>query len=254
VEAIKVLREAFTNHLRGTIAHNLPHYRRDRPWLAEVAGGPVWEFETNLVPAQPLELLEPDGDDLKDIENAIRMHKALPSLTPVNARDPRLWTRLTHVELWGYMRLRWPIERHLADKGRAARFVESRYFVARNESRALLRNGAARLWWSAKVSHDPSRDNPYELTSVLLSSLDITQQILERNLGRAPAVLHGFLEFLRIQGDKLLSGGDKNRERIRRLAKFLNLRGGVTVLDCLSESEVVAMLYHEDANISALTG
>lgn len=252
MKSIRVLKDAFTNKLRGTISHNLSHYKQEKPWLGDFAGSDHWELETNLVPAEPLKLLEPSGENLRDIENAIRMYKSLPSLTPVQARDPRLWTRLTHVELWSYMRKRWPIERHMvADKERAVRFVETRYFVTKAESRALLRNGAARLWWSAKVSHDASRDNPYELTGVLLSTLDITQQILERNLGRAPAVVHGFLEFLRIEGDKLLTGGDKNRGRIRRLAKFLNLSGGVCILDSLSESEIIAMLHDEYAIISA---
>src|SRR5208283_3276101 len=207
MKPIPVLREAFTNKLLGTIPDNLSRYKQEKPWLQEFGGGSPWELPTNLVPAQPLDILDPEGDDLKDIANAIRMYSAFPTLTPLQARDPRLWTRLTHVELWSYMRRRWPVERHVADKGRATRFVEARYFVARNESRSLLRNGAARLWWSAKVSYDSSRQNPYELTGILLSSLDITQQILERSLGRAPAIVHGFLEFLQINPE-LLGGGN----------------------------------------------
>lgn len=62
-----------------------------------------------------------------------------------------------------------------------ARFIEARYFVAQNEGRALLRNGIARLWWVAHLSHDATRNNPYELTAALLYTLDITQQILEWN-------------------------------------------------------------------------
>jgi len=253
VEAIKILRETFTNHLYGAIERNLQNYKSDKPWLAEIAAGSSWELETDLVPTQPPELIESDETDLKDTENAIRMHELFPHLSPLNARDPRLWTRLTHIELWSYMRRRWPVERQSADKGRAIRFIQARYFVARNESRALLRNGAARLWWCAKLSHDPARNDPYELTRVLLSSLDITQQILERSLGRSPPVLRGFLEFLRTR-QELLSGGDKNRTRIRQLAKFLNVSGGVTVLDYLSESEIVAMLSDADKNLTGLTG
>lgn len=189
-------------------------------------------------------LLDPVGDDLKDFENAIRIHKALPGLTPLQARDPRLWTRLTHVELWGYMRWRWPAEKYLADPGKAERNIRDRYFVAKNESRALLRNGAARLWWSARLSYDSGRDNPYELTAVLFTYLDITQQILERNIGRASAVVRGFLDFLRVNSE-LLAGGDTNRGRIRSLAKFLNLTGGVCVLDCLADTDVIGLLQRE---------
>ncbi|HYC60717.1 MAG TPA: DUF6339 family protein [Thermoanaerobaculia bacterium] len=107
----------------------------------------------------PLDLLLPEGTDLKDIENAMRLHRALPHLTPLQARDPRLWTRLAHVDLWTYMRDRWPVERFADDADKRIRFVEGRYFVARSESRALLRNGIARLWWTARLSYDGNRQN-----------------------------------------------------------------------------------------------
>ena len=136
------------------------------------------------------------------------------------------------------------LEKYLADPGKAERNIRDRYFVAKNESRALLRNGAARLWWSARLSHDPGRDNPYELTSVLFTYLDITQQILERNIGRASAVVRGFLDFLRVNSE-LLAGGEANRAGIRSLAKFLNLTGGVCVLDCLADTEVIGILQRE---------
>ena len=108
------------------------------------------------------------------------------------------------------MRKRWPIERS-TDSDKAQRFIITRYFIAQSQSRALLRHGIARLWWYASITHDPERKNPYELTGVLLSQLDITQQILERNLGRARQVLIGFLEFLLRHRRELLGSGDGKR-------------------------------------------
>jgi hypothetical protein len=101
---------------------------------------------------------------------------------------------------------------------------------------------------------DAERDNTYELTAVLLSTLDITQQILERGIGRAPAVVMGFLEFLRRNRDPLLGGGGENRARIRRLAKFLNMHGGVCILDCLSQAQIMALLDAEFARLPSGTG
>ena len=244
-----IFKETFVNSLRGSVRANLPKYNEDSPWISELGVKSQREMETSADLKAPLELLEPTNGDLKDIENAIRLHKALPYLTPLQARDPRLWTRLTHVEGWAYMRKRWPVEKHLKDEAKAVRFIESRYFVAQAQSRALLRNGIARLWWTAKVSHDPARDNPYELAAVLLSTLDITQQILERGIGRAPAVLMGFLEFLNRHKEPLLTGGDQNRLRIRRLAKFLNMHGGICILDSLSQPQIMALLETELARI-----
>jgi len=133
----------------------------------------------------------------------------------------------------------------MSNRSRAVRFVESRYFVAQSQSRALLRNGIARLWWTAQLSFDPDREDPYELTRVLLSTLDITQQILERGMGRASNTVKAFLQFLLHKSDILLAGGDKNRSRIRQLAKRLNLHGGVCVLDLLNEAELLDFLNEE---------
>lgn len=142
-------------------------------------------------------------------------------------------------------------QRYSNDPGKVERFVVSRYFVAQNQSRALLRNGIARLWWYAKITHDPDRKNPYELTGVLLDQLDITQQILERNLGRAQRVTTGFLEFLLRHKKELLGSGDAKRGQIRHLAKHLNLCGGTTLLDCLDRTDIIAVLEEEYGRITA---
>ena len=251
MSSLLIFKNSLVNVLRSSIGMNLDKYLRDDVWVAEVSAKSSRDMQTKVELAEPVELDLPENGNLKDIENSIRFHKALRHLTPLQARDPRLWTRLAHIELWPYMRLRWPVEKHISNRDRAARFVESRYFVAQSQSRALLRNGIARLWWTAQLSHDPDRDNPYELTAVLLSTLDITQQIVERGMGRASNIIKGFLEFLLRNSETLLTGGDKNRARIRRLAKHLNIYGGVCVLDLLSQGEVLDLLSKELARILA---
>jgi len=240
-----IFRDNFVDRLRGSIRDNLRRYRAKDAWIDDIQGGLAASIQTTVEPASKLQLRHPDGDDLKDLENAILVHGALSSLTPVQARDPRLWACLTHVECWSYMRARWGIERFGGDASKTERFVLSRYFIARNESRALLRNGMARLWWYGYLTHDANRKNPYELTGVLLSTLDITQQILERSLGRVPQVNSGFLEFLLRNKKELIGPGDDKRVKVRHLAKHLNLVGGVTLLDCLGKSEVLEVLDHE---------
>ena len=237
-----IFRESFVNGLRTAVASNLARYCRDEPWVGELGPRSTREMDTSVEVKGALVLDSPSDGKLMDLENAVRLHTALRHLTPLQARDPRLWGRLAHVDFWNYMRKRWPVERYLPKPDKAARFVESRYLIAQSQSRALLRHGIARLWWIGKVSHDPDRANPYELTGVLLSTLDITQQILERGIGRAPGVVMSFLEFLLRNKEELLTGGDKNRSRIRRLAKFLNLHGGVSILDCLSQAEIMVLL------------
>lgn len=247
-----IFKNSFVHGLRSSVAANLSKYQRDNSWTHEIGPRAAREMQTGVEINGTLSLLNPKDGDLMDIENAIRMHGALRHLTPLQARDPRLWTRLAHVECWDYMRKRWQVEKHMSKTDKASRFVLARYFVPQSQSRALLRNGMARLWWTAHVSCDTERDNPYELTSVLLSTLDITQQILERGLGRAPNIIQAFLEFLLRNKKTLLARGNKNRARIRRLAKFLNMHGGVCILDCLSKAEVMDLLEVEFSRILAL--
>jgi hypothetical protein len=249
MSSLIIFKSTFVNALRGSISMNLDKYLCDDIWVSETSTRSAREMQTRVEMAEPLSLEFPVDGDHKDTANAIRFHRALHHLTPLQARDPRLWTRLAHVEFWPYMRLRWDAARHITDRRRAARFVESRYFVAQSQSRALLRHGIARLWWTAHLSHDPDRENPYELTAVLLSTLDITQQIVERGIGRADNIIKGFLAFLLSNDGVLLSGGDKNRTRIRRLAKHMNMLGGVCVLDLLSKSDVMEILAREFSRI-----
>jgi hypothetical protein len=228
--------------LLSNVGSNLDKYLRKDKWVLEVGSQSIRDLPTRIEIKSPLTLDEPDDDNLKDLENAIRVHKALNQLTPLQARDPRLWTRLTHVDCWQYMRKRWPLERFAADSEKGGRFITARYFISQSDSRALMRNGIARLWWTAHMSYDAQRKNSYELTSVLLYTLDITQQIMERNMGRAPVIVTGFLEFLMQNKDTLLVAGDLGRDRVRRLAKFLNMYGGVCLLDCLTQTDIIKLL------------
>ncbi|HUR52769.1 MAG TPA: DUF6339 family protein [Gemmataceae bacterium] len=98
------------------------------------------------------------------------------------------------------------------------------------------------MWGYGHLTHDPARADPYELTGVLLSSLDIAQQVLERNMGRARHVRTAFLDFIRTNGGRLGTSAGQRRARIRRLAKALNLRGGVTLLDCLNSTDIAGLL------------
>jgi hypothetical protein len=241
--ALRLFKSTVVNQLCSSVAMNVNRYLCDDVWVTEVSapGG----LPTAIEPSGALQLVPPENGNLKDIENAMSLHRALRHLTPLQARDPRLWTRLVHVEFWPYMRLRWPVEKHLRDPNKAVRFIESRYLVAQSQSRALLRNGIARLWWTAELSHDADRRSPYEFTEVLLSTLDITQQILERGMGRSRNIIKGFLEFLLQNRDTLLTGGNTNRTRIRRLAKRLNMYGGVCLLDLLSKHELMNLLRTE---------
>lgn len=239
---LDLFRSHHVRHLCGSVGTNLPRYSQPKAWADKTMGGGSVRLPCVLEPVAPLELVLPAGNDLMDLENAKIVHRAFPALTPLQARDPRLWTRLTHMECWAYMRKRWDVSRKPDDPGKRERYVLEHYFVRQNQSRMLLRNGIARLWWYGYLTHDPDRADPYELTAVLLSYLDIAKVLLEVNMGRAPAVRTGFLDCLRNNQARLGTTSEQRRGRIRALAKSLNLLGGFTLLDCLSTADVETIL------------
>jgi hypothetical protein len=244
---ITIFKTGFIDNLQNSIQSNIERYTETEVWADKIGDPDAQEINTSLkYRTDSIDLLLPDEGGHKDVENAIRIHKALPDLTRLNARDPRLWTRLSHVELYNYMVKRWSVSNYKGikdkDLGKVDSFIKVRYFVAQSQSRALMRNGIARLWWAAHLTHDKAKSNPYELTAVLFSTLDIAQTILERNMGRSSVILISFLEFLLENNSLLLSGGDLNRQRIRNLAKSLNMQGGICVLDCLQKNYLKDLL------------
>lgn len=253
MNSLYIFTESFVQRLRISVKSNIKNYTLEDVWVNNLGISSERELQTSIKINSLPDLVIPSGnEDLHDIENAISLHKVLSKLTPLQARDPRLWTRLSHVEYWKYMRKRWAVEKYQKDgddKKVEGRILE-RYFIPQSQGRALIRNGISRLWWSAHLSHTNTRDNPYELTHILMSNLDITQSLLERSIGRARNILLGFLEFLSNHKEDLLSGGTENRLRIRRLVKFLNMYGGVSILDYLLEQKIIEIL--EDEYLSIL--
>ena len=245
----RYFRENFVNELFGDVETNLPRYTQDKLWAVDYAAGRKFELESRIQIQDGFSLTLPEKDDLKDFENTRKLYDALKSLNPVQATDTRLWTYMTHISFWPYMRRRWQLEASTTKPENRRDYILSHYFVRSSESRALLRNGIARLWWYGFLTYDANRENPYELTGVLLKQLDIAQQILERSLGRNRHILQSFLTYLFDHPE--LTEGDKGRATIRAIAKRLNLRGGVCVLDELEKSEIRQFLDETGAALAA---
>ncbi len=232
---IKAFSHSATSELLQQVEDNFERYKQEKPWAAAAMKSMQHGvIATRLKPAKKIELLAdpPKQKGHYDLENSIRLHQSLPNMTPVQARDPRLWAFLAHDTFWEYMRNRWAVETVRANEN-SITYIKTHYFVAQQASRALSRHGIARLWWHGHLTFDESRQNPYELTNVLLKTLDITQTILERSLGRNRTVRLAFLAYLLEHQELFLRSGDKARSAVRYLAKSLNLHGGACLLDAM---------------------
>jgi hypothetical protein len=204
---------------------NIDNYKKDKfPIDDGYCKGPTEIFLDDSI------ILDPNKSDM---ENSISLYGAVKGLTEVQASDERLWVFLTHNIYWDYMRKRWPIEETQNPISR----IRDRYFMRNMNLESITRNGIARLWWYAHLTHDSSRENPFELLEILLSRQDLAVGITERALGASSIIRTGILEFLRAN-PKIASNEDKTRE----LIKAINLIGGVKLLPLLGVNRIKEIL------------
>ncbi|HUQ21187.1 MAG TPA: DUF6339 family protein [Gemmatimonadaceae bacterium] len=183
--------------------------------------------------------------EANDEENAVVLHTALRKLTPSQAADERLWAWLAHGPYWDYMRKRWPADEFKSktlstdEAKKGFRYVLEHYFAV--DSRALVRNGVARLWWFGKATYDEKATHPYRRTALMLRTADSRQSIMERQYWRNPDVLSPLLDRVEYWEKKNFSFYQP-RERFRLLCKQVNAWGGTMLLDTLSSKDISAMV------------
>ena len=236
----RFIKELSLDRLRVNIDANQASYAKDAHWLDSYFAGSNWFVDFDIPAPDSMQLQMPiSRTETCDLENTKIVYEALKHLTPVQASDPRLWAYFTHVSHWDYMRKRWPVEQYVG-KLRFREIIQERYFFMPDRSRALLRNGMARLWWYGYCSYDPLRADPFELTGALLKKLDVTQNLLENAFGRNIQITQAVLSVLL---DREKEGRSfYEREQVRELAKYIVQVGGVTIIDALPNEDIRSLV------------
>ena len=160
-----------------------------------------------------------------DFETAIQIFEAFKTLEPIQASDERLWTYLSHVDLYPYMVKRW----NAVYKGTAKDvndYILEHWFLTSSAQSSLLRHALAGLWWAVYLSVDENRGvKKYELTEILFRQLDFpTRTLGTYKLGRHKEAVIGILEFIK-ENEKLFSTSFEKKTRF--VTKHINQIGGV---------------------------
>lgn len=226
---LKVFTEAYTDKLYRNVkvtgnADN--YYQENFPYEERFPKG-----STNLFLSSDFNL----DSDKSDLENSILLYEQL-SLNETQASDPRLWTYLSHVTFWKYMRKRWALENVRKGDNPIGRVID-RYLLINPRLESLTRNGISRLWWYAHLTIDKTRSDNYELTKILLTRADIPVGILERTIGINQNMRIALLEFLK-EHNEILSDEDLTRELLRAF----NLFGGAKILPLLEVGRLKQIL------------
>ena len=168
-----------------------------------------------------------ERETLTDGENAQRVYRHMQGLSDSQASDERIWVAYTLLEQIEYMKLRWPCE--------TANDLLNRYFFNYSSNRSLFRNGMARLWWIGRVTYDPKRTDPFELTKYLCKDQDFIETVCGRSIFNNPLVHRAPIGALY---DSERDGFTVGREGVREVAKYVNLLSGVYIIDMLSYDEI----------------
>ncbi|MGC0238304.1 DUF6339 family protein [Arthrobacter sp. SD76] len=157
-----------------------------------------WNFGNSL----PQLAYEQRGGNLLpglEAENAVKVFEYLGDMKPVEASDYRLWTYLGCSTLFDYTSHRWPLDNQ-SWKGT----VETRWIMRTGSRSQLVRHAIARLWWAAKLTHDPTmarpmaaeQQDPYAYLRVALSKEDRFLALFDRDTGMVPELRFAILEHL----------------------------------------------------------
>ena len=167
---------------------------------------------------------------IQEVENVKKIFLPLIDLPPTIAKDERFWAGLSIIHFWKYVQMRWHIHNNLT-----ANNVLTHYLYFFNIRRSLTRNALARLWWIGKLTYDIKRDNKFELTSFVLSDTSYVIDLLERNFSNNPRIVKEVVEAI----EQVRSEGfHLNRDQIRPLCIYVNMLGGVYILDAMNEGAI----------------
>ncbi len=197
--------------------------------------GEIFEYDKKKELILPY-VKKPEGlvekmDPTDDLKSAIALYEAYKTFSPIQAADERLWTYLSHVDLFPYMIKRW--NKHIEGKtDNKVKYILDHWFLQSASQQSLMKHALSGLWWAVHLSVDPDRDNKYELTKVLFRQLDFpTRTLGTYRLGRHKEAVIGILTFILNNPDLFKN---KFEKKTRFIMKYLNLLGGVKPLSYLN--------------------
>lgn len=163
----------------------------------------------------------------KDFECAVALYEAYSSISPVFAQEERLWTYLSHVDLFPYLKKRWPIPE---DEAKQIPHIAAHWF----RSTAIIRTSLMGLWWAVYSTIDEEREDKYEFTRVLFSNYSFRTTFFgSTQLFWYREATKGILHFL-VDNPEITLHNFENRSLY--ITKYFNQLGGIKKLSTLDKS------------------
>lgn len=174
-----------------------------------------------------------------DPKNVEILHRSLHMLSPVQASQEKFWLGMTMRYYKDYLYYRLNDE---LSKNKDERIKTALTSYKNGLKRALFVNVLSRLWWVGHLTYDAKREDPYELTKFFCESDFSARAVIffSSNFTSNKELGLGILSAIyRLKQD----GVDIKRDHFVQANKYLNLIGGVTLLDLKRRAEVEEEIY-----------
>lgn len=220
-----VFKRGYIDYLKNNIkpeAYLGDHFEYDQSQVVRLYGVPH--------PVGLLERLDPIPDG--DLQSAIAIYEAYPDLSPLFAQQDDLWVYLTHVDLFEYVKKRWPIkiDNDLSVASQCD-YISDHWFRGHH---SIIRSTLMGLWWSVFCTIDESRSDKYELTKVLFCNYSFrTRYFGTSELIRHREAMIGILSFLH-ENPILFKSNIEVRGQF--ISRYFNQLGGVKLLVSLDRN------------------
>lgn len=216
MELQKVFTPSYTQYLRANV--KIESYLGDR-FLYEPTQ--VRKLSGVKHPEDLLSKMDPTTEG--NLKSAIAIYEAYENISPLFAQQDSLWIYLAHVDLFDYVKKRWPIKDIEDDK--ILGYIQEHWF----ETQAI-RSTLSGLWRSVYLTVDNERANRYELTAVLFKNETFRTRVFGGSLvARHKAATQGILEYMLENIEKFKPLEQKGQE----VAKYFNMLGAYKLLPSL---------------------
>jgi len=168
-----------------------------------------------------------------EFENVKRVYSRMKFLSDSQASDERLWSALCIGPFYEYVKYRWKINEKSTEEN-----IKQHFLFSGPIRRALIRNAMARLWWIGRLTYNDK--DGFLLTEFVCEHADYIMHILERNTSNNQMIIRAFLHAII---DAQNEGIKINTDKVGELSKYLNLLGGVYILDCLTYEQIYNKIY-----------
>ena len=257
---VRYLSERALNTLKSSLDAYLPYFAEETnaALIAKLKGDLETDEifrDTNYVfPDEELSASKESDAELESIKAVYGAMKDLPSAV---AMDERLWAGIAIDLCWSYVRERWDIPAMFADKDKSLQNkVHEHFFFMHNPRRSFTRNAISRLWWLGSLTYDEKNlEDPYRRTKIVTADLGYVVDLLERNFSNNRRISFEFVDAVEVARAEVEDEGKVIlRPELRILCKYLNMLGGVYILDSMPEGGIFKKIHDKAVAIARQKG